>query len=111
MTPCPEGLLSYTIQSGDTLWLISQRFRTTVEEIMVVNPGITPNNLMIGQVICVPQGSRNRNMPSQTQPMTGPQTQPATQPRTQPMTGPQTQPMTGPQTQPMTGPQTQPTTQ
>lgn len=73
MTSCPEGLFSYTIQSGDTLWLISRRHYTTVEAIMAANPGINPGNLQVGQMICIPSGNRT------TQPQTQPtqKTQPA----------------------------------
>ncbi|WP_349670107.1 LysM domain-containing protein, partial [Lacrimispora sp.] len=66
MTSCPEGLFSYTIQSGDTLWLISRRHYTTVEAIMAANPGINPGNLQVGQMICIPSG--NRTSQPQTQP-------------------------------------------
>ncbi|WFA08124.1 LysM peptidoglycan-binding domain-containing protein [Tissierella sp. Yu-01] len=53
-TTCPTGSFAYTIRSGDTLFLLAQRFNTTVEAIMRINPGINPNNLQIGQVICIP---------------------------------------------------------
>ena len=52
---CPTGSFSYTIKSGDTLFLLARRYNTTVEAIMRINPGIDPNNLQIGQVICIPQ--------------------------------------------------------
>ncbi|MCK9445132.1 MAG: LysM domain-containing protein, partial [Tissierellaceae bacterium] len=53
-TTCPTGTFSYTIKSGDTLYNLAIRYNTTVEAIMRVNPGIDPNNLQIGQVICIP---------------------------------------------------------
>lgn len=52
---CPLGTAAYTIRVGDTLYLIAQRFNTTVQAILVANPEITPERLYIGQVICVPQ--------------------------------------------------------
>lgn len=61
---CPIGLRTYTIQRNDTLWLLSQRFCTTIETIMAVNPGINPNNLTVGQTIWIPAGYRLPNMPS-----------------------------------------------
>uniref|UniRef100_UPI0032600172 LysM peptidoglycan-binding domain-containing protein n=1 Tax=Clostridium sp. NkU-1 TaxID=1095009 RepID=UPI0032600172 len=83
MNNCPGGMQSYTIQAGDTLWLISRRHSISVDEIMEANPGINPNRLFIGQVICIPQAGGSRNMPSQAQPQTQPMTQPQTQPMTQ----------------------------
>lgn len=50
---CPGGVV-YVIKSGDTLYSISQRYNTTVTEIVQANPGINPNNLQIGQEICIP---------------------------------------------------------
>jgi len=52
--PCPNGFL-YTVSAGDTLFSIAQRFNTTVQEIIIANPGIDPNRLQIGQVICIPR--------------------------------------------------------
>ncbi len=53
MPPCPHGFY-YTIRQGDTIYLLSQRFGVSVDAILNANPGIDPNNLMIGQVICIP---------------------------------------------------------
>lgn len=52
---CPNGSFSYTIRSGDTLYLLARRYNTTVEAIMRINPGIEPENLQIGQIICIPE--------------------------------------------------------
>lgn len=54
ISACPEAY-SYTIEAGDTLWLLSRRFQTAVEEIMVMNPGLNPVSLFEGQVICIPR--------------------------------------------------------
>ena len=45
------------VQAGDSLWLIAQRYQTTVNEIKSLN-GLTGDRLSIGQVlqIPVPQG-------------------------------------------------------
>ena len=51
---CPLGSFAYTIKAGDTLYKIALANGTTVEAIMAINPGINPNRLQIGQVICVP---------------------------------------------------------
>ncbi len=47
----PSETFLYTIHPGDTLWLIAQRYHTTINTIAAVNPGIDINNLYIGQVI------------------------------------------------------------
>lgn len=52
-TPSCSGFF-YTIKAGDTLFLLSQRFGVSVNAIIAANPGINPNNLQIGQVICIP---------------------------------------------------------
>ncbi len=52
---CPPGTVSYVIRAGDTLYSLAVRFGTTVPAIVSANPGIDPNNLIIGQVICIPQ--------------------------------------------------------
>ncbi|MCH5256900.1 MAG: LysM peptidoglycan-binding domain-containing protein [Lachnospiraceae bacterium] len=43
----------YTVRSGDTLWLLAQRFGTTVDAIKSLN-GLTSNELSIGQVLLIP---------------------------------------------------------
>lgn len=44
----------YTVRSGDTLWLLSRRFGTTVDEIKRLN-GLTSDILNIGQVLKIPE--------------------------------------------------------
>ncbi len=50
---CPGGTF-YTIQAGDTLYLIAQRFGITLAALLAANPGVDPVRLSIGQRICVP---------------------------------------------------------
>lgn len=52
---CPIGSSPYEIKRGDTLAGIAVRFNTTVETIMTANPGVIPERLYVGQVICVSQ--------------------------------------------------------
>jgi|GEM_PF-186087 len=52
---CPIGSSPYEIKRGDTLAGIAIRFNTTVEAILSTNPGIVPERLYVGQVICVAQ--------------------------------------------------------
>lgn len=44
----------YTVRSGDTLWLLAQRFGTTVAAIKSLN-GLTSDVLNIGQVLLIPE--------------------------------------------------------
>ena len=45
------GAEYYVVQSGDTLGSIAQKYNTTVDELMTLNPGIDPTALRIGQRI------------------------------------------------------------
>ena len=52
--PCPNGFL-YTVQPGDTLFLIAQRFGVSLPALINANPQIpNPNVIFPGQLICVP---------------------------------------------------------
>ncbi|MGE5559035.1 MAG: LysM peptidoglycan-binding domain-containing protein [Bacillota bacterium] len=50
---CPNGFL-YTIAAGDTYFSLAQRYGTSIAAITAANPGVNPNNLQIGQQICIP---------------------------------------------------------
>lgn len=51
----PGTTFNYTIVRGDTLSKLAQRYGTTVQAIMAVNPEITnPNLITVGQVIKIP---------------------------------------------------------
>ncbi|HUH15611.1 MAG TPA: LysM domain-containing protein [Gaiellaceae bacterium] len=47
------GAEFYEIQSGDTLAVVADRFDTTVEQLLVLNPDVDPVALTIGQRIRV----------------------------------------------------------
>jgi LysM repeat protein len=47
------GAEYYVVQSGDTLGSIAEKYSTTVDELMTLNPGIDPTALHIGQRIRV----------------------------------------------------------
>ncbi len=52
--PGPDtGVTEYVVRPGDTLWLLAQRFNTTVDAIKSLN-GLTGNTLYIGQVLQIP---------------------------------------------------------
>ncbi|MTI81747.1 MAG: LysM peptidoglycan-binding domain-containing protein [Firmicutes bacterium] len=52
-----EGGAVYTVQPGDTLSAIAQRYGVTVDAILAANPGITdPDLIYVGQQIRIPTG-------------------------------------------------------
>ena len=44
---------AYSVRSGDTLATIAERFGTSVDELLVLNPGVDPNALRVGQPLRV----------------------------------------------------------
>jgi LysM repeat protein len=51
--PCPEGNY-YTIKPGDTLYSLARFYNVSLNDLIEANPGINPDNLRVGQVICIP---------------------------------------------------------
>lgn len=51
---CPSGSVPYAVRAGDTLGNIAFFYNTSVSDIVKANPGINPNQLHIGQQLCVP---------------------------------------------------------
>jgi Tfp pilus assembly protein FimV len=49
----PPRSTGYEVRSGDTLATIAERLGTTVDELMVLNPGIDPHALRVGQSLRV----------------------------------------------------------
>jgi hypothetical protein len=44
---------AYSVRSGDTLGTIAERFGTSVDLLLALNPGIDPNALRVGQTVRV----------------------------------------------------------
>ncbi len=51
--PQSEPYIEYTVKSGDTLWLLSRKYQTTVDAIKKLN-GLTSDIIDIGQVLKIP---------------------------------------------------------
>jgi LysM repeat protein len=47
------GAQYYVVQSGDTFGSMAEKYSTTVDELMTLNPGVDPTALNIGQKIRV----------------------------------------------------------
>ena len=54
--PPQQNYIEYTVKSGDSLWLIANRYNTTVDAIKNAS-GITSNTLQIGQILRIPTTS------------------------------------------------------
>jgi LysM repeat protein len=53
-------LVDYTVQPGDILFTLAQRFNTTPELIVALNPGINPESLTVGEVLRLPAPTAQR---------------------------------------------------
>ena len=54
LPPCLTEIF-LEIGPGDTLFTIASEQKTTVEEILALNPGLDPQNLRIGAFMCLPE--------------------------------------------------------
>ncbi len=55
-TPPPCDGSYYVVRPGDTLYSIANMYNTTVAKLMAANPGVDPNNLRVGMMLCIPRG-------------------------------------------------------
>lgn len=58
-TPLPLNIrrgtkIEYTVQTGDTLAIIAEKFNSTIEDIVKENKLTDPNNIYVGQILIVP---------------------------------------------------------
>ena len=63
---CPPNSIQYVIKSGDTLWKLSKTYGVSVQSISDLNPGIDPQNLQIGSMLCIPNAPMPTPMPTPT---------------------------------------------
>ncbi|QAT42454.1 LysM peptidoglycan-binding domain-containing protein [Aminipila luticellarii] len=52
--PACQGTL-YTVERGDTLYMIAKMHGVTLNAIMEANPDIDPYNLRVGMKLCIPR--------------------------------------------------------
>lgn len=55
-TTIPEGQRFYTVNSGDTLAVIAERFEVTVQSIVDLNGLENPDDIQAGQTLEIPSG-------------------------------------------------------
>ena len=53
---CPTGSQAYTVQRGDSFYLIARKFGVSVRALMNANPAIAAGRLLVGDILCVPVG-------------------------------------------------------
>lgn len=59
-TPLPSPTpFAYTIQTGDTLGEIAERFNVSLDDLQAANPGINANSMSVGQAINIPGNPEN----------------------------------------------------
>lgn len=85
LTPVTGTSSEYVIKKGDLLVNVAKANRTTVAEILKLNPGINPNRLSVNQKIKLPAPGTGLRSSTPTMPLTPttpttPTTRPATRP-------------------------------
>ena len=60
---CPSGSTPYTVQRGDSFYLIARKFGIDVRDLLNANPNITAGRLLVGDVLCVPTGTPSPSCP------------------------------------------------
>ncbi len=74
-TPTP---IFYTVQDGETLIPIANRFGVSVADIIVANPGLEPGRIQVGQRLVVPSAGASRGSSSSGQLLPSPTPAPYT---------------------------------
>lgn len=52
---CPNDAIPYMIKKDDTLYLIAKKNNIPLSVLIKSNPNINPNNLTIGEILCIPK--------------------------------------------------------
>ena len=63
-TSCPINSTPYTVQRGDSFYLIARRFGVDVRDLINANPNIAAGRLLVGDVLCVPTGTPAPSCPA-----------------------------------------------
>lgn len=63
----PESTITYNVKYGDTLFAISNRYHTTVEDIISLNPQLRSSILAAGTTIKIPCNSAQQQMKQTTE--------------------------------------------
>ena len=59
-TPLPSPTpFTYTVQAGDTMSEIAERFQVSLDSLQAANPEISPNTMSVGQVLKIPSDPAN----------------------------------------------------
>ena len=75
--PTVQSTTPYTIMKGDTISSIAYKYSLRWQDVVAVNPGISPNRLRVGQMIQLPGQvdlSKARHVPSTTPKASAPKT-------------------------------------
>lgn len=51
---CPSGVF-WEVEEGDTFYKIAKANGVSLEALIALNPYVNPNNLQIGQFLCLPE--------------------------------------------------------
>ncbi len=54
----PQGMVSHRVQKGETLWRISKKYNTSLEELIKLNNISDVSNIETGQIIYLPKPSK-----------------------------------------------------
>jgi len=75
-TPIPTSTPSiYTVEAGDTISEIAEKFKISQDELRAANPDVSPNSMTIGMTLLIPNNSSAQTDASTLTPVPAPVTQ------------------------------------